>query len=1090
MTRNKITAFTTALVTLMTASSGFIKTTADEVRATTASSIGDVNKDGVIDVFDNVSLRRSGDGVYSYEVQQYILSVNDEIIADKTVDSDGDKISDWDEVNIYGTDPKKPDTDGDKLTDYEEIFLTKTDPLVADSFKKGVLDGDADCDGDGLSNLDEIRIHKTDPLKPDTDGDGLTDYDEINVYKTNPLVPDTDGDGISDGDEIKLGLDPTKPKSNGTTADAARLFTQIIPANHEILTEINTADNPYKLSIEITAAGFAENNLEVMQSGYTYAMCGGSSLGFAPELVYNENYAVQSIKLKFEIGKDYISNVIRPEETKSAEISGIKRLNVFKYFEDTSMLLPIETQYDVANNIVYATLDVFEKDESGKSYGIGSYCLTDLEMWTGILVGTHEDQNGISDFDYSAVSAVDSQVFSVEETSETPEFFAQPTVQSSGLIFEILKGLNNTVRFSNTTINNGNIIIPTWEFGTHKYALIEKAVSWAEAQEMCKAMGGHLATVTSSSELGFIQRYVSTGANSSFYWVGGSKTGSTWSWVTNESMDYVNSLARSYTSQGMNAFPKDKLYYATDFNSYGTSNPNLMGFICEWEPGRAIRDPANKMTYAILLPFGDKFVSLDGILNSANGIDTDGDGIPDWKEINHRAIKKISGSDTANLWQCLKYTDALGFKLDTNYYNSKVKAADFRYNVEMLSQLTVYPVYSDPTDPDTDGDYYLDGYDNRPLEWDKMKIPDGKIRDTDSIYGENPSTSVASGSSDGELTRFTDEQKVTKNLMTFYRSKLNKDQRCEFSLKPEKSGDYVITISNVNITSVTNPSGFITISNNKKTLIGKEVKHAVPKQYNAPKYIANTNSVMLYYSLHEDGDYTIKVTNNIAKSSFSVSIRQDNWIFAPNGGVRTEVKNEKGYITNETYLTAETMYTMIQGQREDYMGLPYTFKTAADMLKSDKFNLGIFVEDEGCKFALKGFEMGNQDANDIINSIRGYTRPAGIVFAKIPGGQLIGTVIGIVNGGLSAVSLYNGGRIKDLKRSMIDGKLNLCIAVTTSGNVDYMSWNDTHYINKYYKPLDGWLTGDTSLQRCKDIITFDMNSQTVEKVGNTWRLVG
>jgi Bacterial TSP3 repeat len=68
-----------------------------------------------------------------------------------------------------------------------------------------------DTDGDGLSNADEINIYHTDPSKADTDGDGLSDRDEIVTWKTNPLNPDTDGDGYTDGSEVKNGYNPLGP---------------------------------------------------------------------------------------------------------------------------------------------------------------------------------------------------------------------------------------------------------------------------------------------------------------------------------------------------------------------------------------------------------------------------------------------------------------------------------------------------------------------------------------------------------------------------------------------------------------------------------------------------------------------------------------------------------------------------------------------------------------------------------------------------------------------------------------------------------------------------------------------------------------
>ncbi len=91
------------------------------------------------------------------------------------LDSDGDGIVDGKEMEI-GTDPKKLDTDGDSLSDYDEIYKYGTDP------KK------ADVDGDGLSDYDEIFKYKTDPTKTDTDGDGYIDGEEILTYRTDPTI--------------------------------------------------------------------------------------------------------------------------------------------------------------------------------------------------------------------------------------------------------------------------------------------------------------------------------------------------------------------------------------------------------------------------------------------------------------------------------------------------------------------------------------------------------------------------------------------------------------------------------------------------------------------------------------------------------------------------------------------------------------------------------------------------------------------------------------------------------------------------------------------------------------------------------------
>ena len=95
-----------------------------------------------------------------------------------TFDRDLDGLNDYEEENVYHTDPNNPDTDGDGLTDGEEVIE-----------------------------------YETDPLNPDSDGDGLTDGEEIQVYGTDPLDEDTDDDGYSDGEEIRRGSDPLDPLS-------------------------------------------------------------------------------------------------------------------------------------------------------------------------------------------------------------------------------------------------------------------------------------------------------------------------------------------------------------------------------------------------------------------------------------------------------------------------------------------------------------------------------------------------------------------------------------------------------------------------------------------------------------------------------------------------------------------------------------------------------------------------------------------------------------------------------------------------------------------------------------------------------------
>ena len=141
------------------------------------------------------------------------------------VDTDGDGLTDGDEVFKYHTDPTKFDTDGDGLSDGDEVLKYHTDPLKIDTDGDGLTDGEevltyhtnplkVDSDGDGLSDWDEVKTYHTDPNNPDTDGDGLTDGDEVKIYHTDPLNKDTDHGGVDDGTEVRRGTNPLDPSDD------------------------------------------------------------------------------------------------------------------------------------------------------------------------------------------------------------------------------------------------------------------------------------------------------------------------------------------------------------------------------------------------------------------------------------------------------------------------------------------------------------------------------------------------------------------------------------------------------------------------------------------------------------------------------------------------------------------------------------------------------------------------------------------------------------------------------------------------------------------------------------------------------------
>lgn len=183
---------------------------------------------------------------------------DDQSIPDLMLDTDGDGLSDFDEINTYHSDPDLFDTDDDGASDYAEVVLG-LDPLRDRSSGENVYDGWCslylahDQDGDGLLDdfeasrglnptimdadgdnvLDGMEMkYGLDPRVPDqgpgssaamdSDGDGLADNIE-RAIRSNAYNADTDGDGVYDGWEARMNLSPLRSITRGYGSDDGHL---------------------------------------------------------------------------------------------------------------------------------------------------------------------------------------------------------------------------------------------------------------------------------------------------------------------------------------------------------------------------------------------------------------------------------------------------------------------------------------------------------------------------------------------------------------------------------------------------------------------------------------------------------------------------------------------------------------------------------------------------------------------------------------------------------------------------------------------------------------------------------------------------
>jgi hypothetical protein len=177
-------------------------------------------------------------------------------------DTDGDGISDYDEVYVHYTNPLNPDSDNDGLGDIYEVtgeeppevyrplvkvrfFFERSgnmelqfEPYLVDRDRDFVFDDIeaalgldsrlADSDGDLIPDGIELYLLYSDPLDKDSDSDGALDYFEA-MFGSSLYMQDTDGDELSDSNEINAHIFRL-PKTAAYMADTDG---DLIPDNRE-----------------------------------------------------------------------------------------------------------------------------------------------------------------------------------------------------------------------------------------------------------------------------------------------------------------------------------------------------------------------------------------------------------------------------------------------------------------------------------------------------------------------------------------------------------------------------------------------------------------------------------------------------------------------------------------------------------------------------------------------------------------------------------------------------------------------------------------------------------------------------------------
>lgn len=625
----------------------------------------------------------------------------------------------------------------------ESIITTYTSHRKELNLTEGVSDKYADSDEDGLSNYEEIKLG-TSPMFDDTDSDGLKDGEEVNTYKTDPFNKDTDKDGLTDYEEVTLGTDPLKASSDGKTPDSQRTSEQKLGIEAAAFEDINTEDNPFKVSMDITAAGIAYDNLEAKKSGYSNAIQSDAVFGTVPEFTYTDGLNVEAVTLKFGIDDEYIANTNGKYAEVSDDFAGIKRFSVFKYFEELDMLLPIKTTYDLDSNTVITKVDE-----------LGTYCLIDMEVWLESLEIEPEKLETITisggPISMVGITVNKSLFMASAAAAELPDY----GVKNIDVVFSLFlkrekNGSNNNERIKAQIIEAGNLLfdkyspngnvhiyVTDYKGGVSKYkdTNICYASNSAELEELISHIGANYTTNTPLLETAVCNFFdqCSLRANADKFYVA----------VQSDVVECVNksTLKTKLETEKLNLSIVTNLFELRELADYsgglfhqGVYNyrepitEHIIKFVGLNDQGKV---------YKTITSSGLKTIALEADITPdykelseqelteeqlSNYADQDEDGLPDFKELRY----VIDGKDVIT-WDS---TNAVELKSFNEYFDlpsvkDEVENGLKQYtglSRDFFDDIKVLPIWSDPTLGDSDYDKIFDSVEielgTNPLSWD------------------------------------------------------------------------------------------------------------------------------------------------------------------------------------------------------------------------------------------------------------------------------------------------------------------------------------------------------------------------------------
>ncbi len=641
------------------------------------------------------------------------------------IDTDGDGLTDLEEIGLTKTDPlvynsvnpslsdEMADSDGDGLTNREELIIG------TDSTQK-------DTDGDEIDDFNEINIWNTDPLVDDTDGDGITDGDEtkIGLDPTNPKTfgyPDIEYKSNQHISEDSISLSSINNEDNDVFTYSVDITSNgyvepYITARESVYTNVMKNDfmigiapeliyhgmydiDSVKVSFKISDS-FIENNKEADESnieflhGINIFRYYESANALLPVATYfdNENNTVytESDAITTYCLMDMDSWVEMMERYAPKEKITLKKS--VRGFNELNTLIGTNNEDDYRMEVSETQEDSFISVAPKFSVMSQSSLIASNEVKS--VVETDEKTEDVIDV-----------VFVIQSAGTDRSYFLSE-IETIENVSKMLFNYSSRVRISIIDYKlKSSIPSVEWydSFSDVQYRLSKLRYSYSNENDYCDR----------GAAFNAINKYANFIKNAGkfvMHFVNGRTT-------SNTLIDHINLCKENNIN--VSEFNPYGWYYIS--SSYGekvkntiTSTGGLYKTFDYIKPEQLFNHIINNLAdpqddFVGLVPTGWKELVLSAPLEQDSLTDTDDDGKTDWNEVDN----KLLSWDSTGKIKPISY-EVYCKIVDPFGYSKFIDA--YKYSTEHWKDTPIIPLVSDPTNPDSDEDGLGDKFDAKPFE--------------------------------------------------------------------------------------------------------------------------------------------------------------------------------------------------------------------------------------------------------------------------------------------------------------------------------------------------------------------------------------